>query len=169
VPIGVRVPLLVGSAARVTGTATPVVLIARFDDSRAEACVPAGRHCGQELVVERVAWVDGARYPRGTALDPAVSINGPLGDVLDQADVAVAQLADDGYPLLAALVTPATLATMDGAAAGGLARAGASGPVWYVRGLRPAGDTTTIEWAVVSEAGERLAAGTSAGRGPNMP
>ena len=64
-PVGVRDALAVrvrGDLRRRRGRRRSCIL-GRFGDDRAEPCVPGGRHCGQELVVERVAWVDGIEYP----------------------------------------------------------------------------------------------------------
>ena len=44
---------------------------------RAAQCIPGGRHCGQELVVERVAWIDGEDFPRDRDGGPAVSGSAP--------------------------------------------------------------------------------------------
>ncbi|MEO5965739.1 MAG: hypothetical protein ABIR11_09765, partial [Candidatus Limnocylindrales bacterium] len=107
-PASVGIPSQATFVAASPGTTTPaVIVLARFNDERAERCVPGGRHCGQELVVERVAWVEGQDFPRTIALDPA------LGDVertgatlLRSASLARSALPPTAYPLLTVLVAP---------------------------------------------------------------
>ena len=42
------------------GRSIPVVVLAHFGDPRVAACAAGGRHCGEELVIDQVAWVYGA-------------------------------------------------------------------------------------------------------------
>ena len=55
-----------------------VIVVAHFDDPRAEPCVPEGRHCGQELVIESVAWRDDIGFG-APSTSPAPSITSPRG------------------------------------------------------------------------------------------
>ena len=118
-PVGVRMPSQATNVAVSPSTATPpVVIIGRFNDPRARPCEPAGRHCGLELVVERVAWVDGTAYPRRPPLDPLV----------ERADESIATLRRDAALAEApwrpaptrcstALVDPPTIAAIEPRAA----------------------------------------------------
>ena len=168
VPSGVRVPYLAASAARLGSPGQPVVILARFDDPRAETCTPAGRHCGQELVVERIGWFDGEYFPRTVTIDPGVPTGGlPDGEIRDQARYAVAQLGPDAYPLLSVLVRAATLAEIHPEAAAQLPPQVTA--AWYVRGLREAGDPTRIDWLVVDAVNEvTLASGAISTRTANV-
>jgi hypothetical protein len=147
-PVGVRIPSQASFVAISPSTATPpVVLLARFSDPRAEPCVPAGRHCGQELVVERVAWVDGIEYPTTPTVDPAVDAPATLPELRRDAANAEAALPPDGYPLFAALVDTTTVATVEPDAARDASRL--AGSVWFVRGLNAAGDPSRVDWRIV--------------------
>jgi hypothetical protein len=156
----VRIPSQASFVAISPSTATPpVILLARFSDPRAEPCVPAGRHCGQELVVERVAWVDGVEYPTTPTIDPAVDPAASLADLRRDATTAVGALPAGAYPLFIALMDPATVAAIEPAAARDAARL--SGAVWFVRGLQAEGEPSRIDWRIVRRDGiEVLAAGS---------
>jgi hypothetical protein len=151
-PVGVRVPSQASFVALSPSTRTPpVILLARFSDPRAETCVPEGRHCGQELVVERVAWVDGNEYPTSPTIDPAADAGGTLAELRRAAATAGASLPAGGYPLFTALVDPATIADVEPAATAAARRL--SGPVWLIRGLRARGDPSRVEWRIVARDG----------------
>jgi hypothetical protein len=151
-PVGVRIPSQASFVAMSPSTATPpVILLARFSDPRAEACVPGGRHCGQELVVERVAWVDGDEYPTTPTIDPAVDAGGTLAELRRDGAQAGTSLPAGGYPLFTALVAPATIAAVEPAAAD--AATGLSGPVWLLRGLHAQGDPSRVDWRIVARDG----------------
>ncbi|HEU0243493.1 MAG TPA: hypothetical protein VFQ75_06265 [Candidatus Limnocylindrales bacterium] len=161
-PVGVGMPSQAAFVAISASTQTPpVVLLGRFADDRAARCVPDGRHCGQEFVVERVAWVDGAAFPTTPTIDPLADIGGvSLAQVRADEAGALATLPAESYPLLAALVAPATIARVDPAialSAGRLRQAA----VWLVRGLHAPGDPTRIDWRVVSRDGGRVLASGS--------
>jgi hypothetical protein len=155
VPYGVRVPYLAASAGGLVDGALPVVMLARFDDARAHPC-PEGRHCGQELVVERIAWVDGDTFPRTATVDPEVSGGPPTSEVERQSADALTALPPDGYPLLAVLLRPATIARIDPAIAAATEALTPADAVWLVRGLHEQGDPTHIDWRIVARDGERV-------------
>jgi hypothetical protein len=174
-PSAVRVPYLAASAARLGIPAQPVIVLARFDDARAMPCIPEGRHCGQELVVERVAWMDGEVFPPSIAtVDPWLA-GGPLVDpvIENQRDQAVARLGPDSYPLLAALVRRGTLEDMHPVAAAAVADADFTAGLWYVRGLEVAGRPDRIDWLIVDGFTEQTLAsgqiiiGAPGGPGPS--
>jgi hypothetical protein len=159
IPPGVRVPFSVASASRVGADAKAVILLARFDDPRAAACVPEGRHCGQELVVERIAWVDGDSYPRSVTVDPAAGTGAISREELRRRAAAARDaLPDGGVGLLTALVTRDTLTAMHPEAAALAAPAPIGDAVWYARGLARFGDPGEIHWAVTTAAGDRVLA-----------
>jgi hypothetical protein len=156
-PVGVRIPSQASFVALSPSTATPpVILLARFSDPRAELCVPGGRHCGQELVVERVVWVDGSDYPTTPTIDPAVDAGRTLAELRPDAAVAGGSLPAGGFPLLSALVDPGTVAAIEPAAADAAARL--SGPVWFLRALHAQGDPTRVDWRIVSRDGTAVLA-----------
>src|SRR5829696_3485002 len=151
-PPGVPVPFIASKRAGGAGGARPVVVLARFDDSRAEPCVPNGGDCGLELVVERVAWFDGDEFPREVTVEPMLAVeNQPGAELRRQAAYAVSSLLPRGYALLTVLVDRATLRAMHPDAAAGLDD---DRPVWYVRGLRAAGGPNRIDWLVVDAVNE---------------
>ena len=157
-PPAVRVPSQASFVALSPSTATPaVILLARFSDSRAEECIPYGRHCGQELVVERVAWVDGTEYPRTATVDPDAETPERTGAAVrrDQA-LAAATLPAGGYPLLTALVDPGMIGEVEPTAAA--AATELSDPVWLVRGLHARGDPSRIDWRIVTADGREILA-----------
>jgi hypothetical protein len=161
IPYGVRVPYL-AAAGGVDG-ALPVILLARFDDARAEACIPEGRHCGQELVVERIAWVDGDAFPRTITVDPAVSGGPPGAEVERRGAEATAALARGAYPLLAVLLRPSTLADIDPETAAALPTGALTtdDAVWYVRALHRTGEPTRVDWLVLEADAQRVIASGS--------
>ena len=166
IPSGVRVPYLAASAASLGRPAQPVVVLARFDDPRAAPCVPGGRHCGQELVVERVVWIDGEDFPRVVTIDPGLRIDTDGGRIRGQADWAVSTLPPEGYPLLAVLVRTDTLATLDPDAAASVPTDARDG-VWYVRGLSHVGDPDQVDWLVLDAIDQRILARGAIATGPS--
>ena len=160
-PVGVRMPSQSTNVAISPSTATPpVVILGRFNDSRARPCEPAGRHCGLELVVERVAWVDGTAYPTTPTLDPLVERpDESIATLRRDATLAEAHLASGAYPLLTALVDPTTIAAIEPRAAPAAARL--TEPAWFLRSLHERGDTTRIYWLIVAGDGGTLVANGS--------
>jgi hypothetical protein len=119
-----------------TGELTPVavVVIGRFDDPRARDCQPGRRHCGEEFVLERIAWADGQWIDRPIVRDPAVpaeeqAMSGQIRRLLTSRE------SDRGEVFLyEALLTVDLLLKVDptaAAAIGGVPPA----PVWYVRSV----------------------------------
>jgi hypothetical protein len=160
-PVGVRVPFRVTEVARSGWAASAAVVIARFDDPRARRCVPVGRHCGEELVVERVAWVEGEEYPRTVTVDPAVTPDpGTVGSLAPAARRATSHLPEGSMPLLTALVRPGTITWMDPAMASEVAGLD-EGAVWYVRALDHARTPSAIDWVVADSSGALLLRGST--------
>jgi hypothetical protein len=159
-PVAVRMPSQATNVALSPSTSSPaVVVLGRFSDPRASPCEPGGRHCGLELVVEQVAWVDGTEYPTTPTVDPLVE--GPAGTIAslrDEATNVEGFLEPGAYPLLTALVDPATIAANEPAAAA--AAAPLTEPVWLMRALHEHGDPSRVDWLIVARDGsEVLAAG----------
>jgi hypothetical protein len=127
----------------------PAVVIGRFGDPRAERCRPGGRHCGEEFVLERVAWIDGRWSDRDLARDPAI---GPGAIARGSVTRAIASReADRGEVILSrAVVRRKLLSFIDPAAARALG-ANAGREVWYIRSLGkpPSSTETVVKWAVV--------------------
>ena len=167
-PVGVRLPSQATYVALSPSTATPpVVIIGRFNDARARPCEPAGRHCGLELVVEQVAWVDGSIYPATPTLDPLVELpEGSMGALRRDATMAEGFLASGAYPLLTALVDPTRIAAIEPRAASAAARL--AEPAWLLRSLGQRGDTPRIDWLIVSRDGGTLIANGSVDTTPVM-
>lgn len=135
--------------------APPAVLIVRFDDLRARECLPAGRHCGEELVVERVVWVDGDSYPAIRAVEPAVPVTPPAIRIRTAGRAAERGLGASATPMMAVLVRPGTIAYIDPAMAPLLAGVGPD-PVWYVRGLRLGPGEPAIQWVIARADGSLI-------------
>jgi len=167
-PVGVRMPSQATNVAISPSTATPsVVIIGRFNDPRARPCEPAGRHCGLELVVEGVAWVDGTTYPTTPTLDPLVDVpDDSIATLRGDAALAEAFLAPGAYPLLTALVDPTTIAAIEPRAASAAARL--TEPAWLLRSLHERGDTSRIYWLIVAEDGSAVMANGSVDTTPIM-
>jgi hypothetical protein len=156
---GVRMPSQATFVAVSPSTATPAtIVLGRFGDDRAEPCVPGGRHCGQEFVVERVAWVDGADYPTTTTtVDPAASTAGLTeSDLSREASLARAALGPGAFWLMDALMLPPTIERLEPAADAAAASLDPSTPVWFVRGMHALGDPNQIDWLIVDATGERV-------------
>lgn len=162
---GVRIPSQATFVALSPSTQTPpVIVLGRFNDDRAATCVPGGRHCGQEFVVERVAWVDGAEYPVSPAIDPATAAAGRTPATIREEADAVATLITTGgsaYPLLVAYAMPSTVASIDPALAGAAGRLRQDEPVWVARVLRSRGNPGVITWSLIDETTGRPVAGGS--------
>ena len=134
-------------------TSSPaVVVLGRFSDPRASPCEPGGRHCGLELVVEQVAWVDGTAYPTTPTVDPLVKgQTGTVAELRGGATEAERHLGPGVYPLLAALVDPSTIGANEPGAASAAARL--TEPVWLIRALHETGDPSRIDWLLVARDG----------------
>ena len=87
----------------------------------------------------------------------------PTIEIERQSTDALRALPADGYPLIAILVRPSTLADIDPEAAatvpaGALA---ADDAAWYVRGLHRTGEAALIDWLVLDAAADRVLASGS--------
>jgi hypothetical protein len=131
-----------------------VVLIGRFDDPRAVSCQPGGRHCGEELVVERLAWAEGRWRERVVVRDPGLPGSQAAGNPLALRVIASRE-ADRGEVILGqAIVRLERLRTIDpDAAAAAEAAAGpVEGALWYLRTMRSWPETgIVVGWAVVDD------------------
>jgi hypothetical protein len=164
VPPGVRLPAAVREA-HLTPDAggTHAIVIGRFGQAGEAACTGIERDCGDLLVVERVAWVDGERARIVPLLaDPLVAWTGRL-------DPFEEHLGPGELPLSAVLAPAAGMAAIDaGAAEASLAAGEPPGlPLWYVRilGAQPGvGGARDVRWMVLTESGLRVVA-TSAPAG----
>jgi hypothetical protein len=141
-----------------------VVVIGRFDDPRARPCVRPGRHCGEELVAERLAWADGGWVDRILAIHHDVPASRVAGEPVRARTIAVRE-ADRGEAILSTAILPlAELASVDPAAAElagatattltGWSPADRERPVWYLRSVgRPwPGEPRQLTWAVIDHA-----------------
>jgi hypothetical protein len=155
-PVGIRLP---HTAARTVATATgsplAVVVLGRFGDDRALPCLPAATHCGEEFVVERVAWIDGEDWFRTTVLDPLLDLDVNDDGWRERRLTARAHL-DATAILTTAYLLPETLQRIDARAAEALAP-GASAPIWYVLGMDLDEDATgervgRTRWILVDDA-----------------
>lgn len=109
----------------------PVVVLAHFGDPRAASCSTGGRHCGEEPVIERIAWIYGASARPAVAVRPA----GPTMETVRTGWEAMdlAEAAYGGIRAVAVAGVPAAdLATVEPAAA---AVPSPSGFSWLVRAI----------------------------------
>lgn len=157
------------------GEPVPVVLLAHFGNPRAGSCVAGGRHCGEELVVDRIAWVLGvpARPP------VAIATPAPADDRYESGRLAMRRVEDAyaGIVAVAATGVPAEHLGLVEPAADGVQAP--SGYAWLVRAIVAPQPSDALgarrTWLVVDEgSGEIVAApgtlaragdGTAAGRG----
>lgn len=151
-PPGVRIPSQATFVAISASTQTPaVILLGRFNDDRAATCVPGGRHCGQEFIVERVAWVRGDEDP-GYATVGRVDRAAFTGAELRRETDCIQTILEgeiETFPLLLALVRPGAVGELDPAMAPAAAGLPPDEPVWAVRVLATRGDPRVIRWALV--------------------
>ena len=133
-PPGTRIPEEAAIDVSDPGASPPaVVVLGRFDDPRADPCRPGSRHCGEEFVVERVAWVDGQLWRRTLSFDP--KLDADLREVAwEQRRSILGTAAPAGRVLGAAFLAPATLADFHPAAAKALP-ADPPESVWLLRVL----------------------------------
>lgn len=141
-PPGTRIPEQAAVDASDPSAPPPaVVVLGRFDDPRANPCRPGSRHCGEEFVVERVAWVDGQPWRRTLSFDP--KLDADLREAAwEQRRSILGSAAPAGRVLGAAFLAPATLADFHPVAAEALP-ADPPESIWLLRVLdvRP-GDAT---------------------------
>ncbi len=146
--------------------APAAIIVARFDDPRARACLPAGRHCGEELVVERVVWVDGQSYPSLLAVDPGVT-GAPSATGLRTAGRAAERALGTGAtPMLTALLRPGAITYIDPVMAPIVAGLDQDA-VWYVRGLHLEPGANAIAWVIAERDGTFLLHGSVPVAGPS--
>lgn len=152
-PVAVRMPSQATNVGLSPSTASPaVVILGRFSDPRASPCEPGGRHCGLELVVEQVAWVDGTEFQATPTVDPRITVQtATLASLRGEAANAEGFLELGAYPLLTALVDPTTIAANEPAAATAAARL--TEPVWFIRALHEQGEPSLIDWLIVARDG----------------
>ena len=135
---------------------TPVVVIGRFGDQRAEDCAASRRRCDGSFVVERVVWTAGQWRSR-----PVVRAVDPVGAGLDDtASRAIAFQTFSGRTIvLSQTLLPAsmlgrldpTAATVMAAAAG----APTADRLWYLRVMTPASNEVapvrTVRWIAIDD------------------
>lgn len=122
-----------GRARRVLarGDPVPVVVLAHFGDPRAGSCAAGGRHCGEGLVVDSIAWVLGA-----SARPPvAIATPAPADDRYEAGRLAMRRVEDAyaGIVAVAASGVPAEHLGLVEPAADGVPAA--SGYAWLVRAV----------------------------------
>jgi hypothetical protein len=143
------------------------VVIGRFGDPRASACVPARPQCGDPFVLERVAWSDGQWIDRTTVLDPAI----PASESAKSSSLVrllTSRESDRGEVILSeALLGVNVLRDVDPAAAAALGSVTQT-RIWYVRSIgRSALDRDgrpgwPVTWVILDgETGLVLATGRS--------
>jgi len=165
------------------GDQVPVVVIAHFGNARAASCAAGGRHCGEELVVDRIAWALGASSRPPTA----ILAPGTGAEALRTA-TEVLEIAEDAYASLRAVsvagVPAAGLGLVEPAAADLVAAGGAPSIrefAWLVRAIvephpgdRPGAARTWLlvddrTGAVVAAPGSVAGAGDEPGTGFLFP
>lgn len=126
-----------GVFAAAGGDPVPVVLVAHFGDARGESCIDAGRHCGEELVVDRIAWALGAHWRPPTAIRATGTGTEALRSVSE-----VLEIAENAYGSLRVVsvagVPTAELDLVEPGAADLVAATGAAsldGLAWLVRAI----------------------------------
>lgn len=133
----------------------PVVLLGKIGDPRRPECRPSGRHCGEELSLERLLWIEGEWHDRQVVRatprpdDPELSAR-ILRRRIDEA------VPGAGALLSETLLPQGRLASVDPDAARAVEPSG-QGPLWYVRILiRLPGPGGTyprdVGWAVIDDA-----------------
>jgi hypothetical protein len=139
------------------GGGVPVVLIGHFRDGRTLGCVPDGRNCGHELVVDRVAWADGRELPSSLAVSLPGPLNAPTRPPAGAGRIVELLGAVPVRAVSVAGVQGEDLHLLDPDAAAVVASSGAPPEIaWYVRFIVP--DSVngrvrwTVGWAVVDDA-----------------
>jgi hypothetical protein len=166
-PPGIPVPDdLARTATTPAGAPVPAVLIGRPRTSGASCDVDPG--CEVRLIVDAVAWADGATRPVTAVVDP--SIEGiPADWIAHDLASALRTLGTKDTTLGAMLVPTSHLGLFDptAAAAAQLGRPTPGAMVWYVRVLDPRPDPRRlrlsapgphIEWAVLDASSYRVLA-----------
>lgn len=145
------------------GDGVPVVLIGHFRDGRALGCVPDGRNCGHEMVIDRVAWADGRELPR------SLVVSLPSRDAQPTRPPARAGSIVEFYGTLPVRTVSVLglagedLHLVDPDAAAVVASRGAPPAIaWYVRFIVPEAVNGRVNWAtgwaVVDDATGRVIA-----------
>ena len=157
IPAGVRLPPGVLAAEQEPdGGGARVVAIVR-PDTPDDPC-GTSRSCGERLVVERFAWVDGVL----AGVTPLLAE--PLRTGTSRPNPFAAHLGTGELPLAAVLDWPDGIARIDPAAAPRADAEPSNEPLWYVRVLgaaAPDGTTTagrTVRWMLLAERDLRVVA-----------
>jgi hypothetical protein len=134
-----------------SGESIPAVVIAHYRDPLAQLCAVEGRHCGEDLVVDRIAWALGAPARPPTAVLPAASGAATRRSASDAA--MIAEKVHAGLRVVAVTGVPtAKLGLVEPAAAD---VPSPSGFAWLVRGLvQPRrGDPVgaAITWLIIDD------------------
>ena len=142
------------------------VVIGRFGDPRAHPCHPGRRHCGEEFVLERLAWAGGRWMTAPLVRDPSVPTTETAGGV-DIPRLIAAREADRSEAIMSrALVSVPLLRVVHPDAVATLAGP-VAGPVWYVRSITRIGGVAReapVTWVIVDNAtGDVLAASPGSG------
>jgi hypothetical protein len=173
-PAGVQVPdEAIQAIASSGGASIRVVLLGRFRMAGV-GCGPGSTRCVNGYTVDRIAWVDGAAVPVRAVMDTGVD-GSPPEWILQHQDLAqLAAIGWSGDVLVAALLRPPTLASVDPNAA--RATSGEPRPlglVWYVRGLEGGHDpipypmgfaSPRLSWVVLDDVTGMVLARGSAGQ-----
>lgn len=140
----------------------PVVFIGHYEDERAPVCPGSRGWCREQLVLERLVWMDGRDVAPGIAWDPALEAAvAPVDGAA--AAAARAWLQDRRAEVLSTSVVAATglKGVVDQPLRDG-GRLAADAAWWYVRAMRPASldGPAAVTWVVVdARTGSLLAAG----------
>jgi hypothetical protein len=157
---GAAVPVILTSESDLApwlSGAIPVVAVGHYDDSRAPGCGIGRDWCGDDFVVERLAWLDGAWVAAVLARDPAISgldtpDNGPRAREIAQ------RAASRGEQILSLAIVGSRLLAIVDLMAAAVAGPDGAGTLWYVRSITRlrTGAEAEVAWAVIDDATGRV-------------
>jgi hypothetical protein len=155
VPAGVRLPPgVLATEDEPDGGGARVVVIGR-PETPDDPCGAGSRDCGERLVVERFAWVD------GTLAGVTPLLAEPLRTGTRRPNPWLPHLGTGELPLAAVLDWPDGIARLDAAAAARAAAEPANVPLWYVRVLGAdtgGGRPRDVRWMLLAERDLRVVA-----------
>lgn len=155
VPIGVYLPFaIVGTTTAAGGPPFSAVIVGRLTDTPSGNCGPVLANCEVGFDLDAVVWASDSSYGIKPFIGPQIDAIARDWVLSNQQAAEALAVGPSGVVLYTALVRPATLRTLDPAAARIVRRHPPPGLVWYIRGVGRSldrGATETLTWAVIDD------------------
>ncbi len=162
VPIGIHLPFAIADTTTAKGGSPfSAVIIGRLTATPSGNCGPVLANCEVGFDLDAVVWASGSPYGVQPFIGPQIDAIARDWVLSNQHAAEALAVGPSGVVLETALVRPATLRTLDPAAARIVRRHSPPGLVWYIRGVSRSlyrGATETLVWAVIDDVNLRVLA-----------